>query len=45
MSGSANTPLNKVELAGLEIDRKDVVLMWWLNTKRVVPRDDSNVRR
>ena len=36
----ARTLLNKNELAGLELGRTDVILMWWLNVRKVFPRGD-----
>ena len=32
--------MNRDELAGLELDRYDVITMWWLNAKKVFPRGD-----
>ena len=36
----AATLLNKNEVAGLQIDRRDVILMWWLNVGKIFPRED-----
>lgn len=36
----AITLINKNQLAGVELDRYDVVTMWWLNARKVFPRGD-----
>ena len=36
----ARTHIYKNELAGLKLDRYDVVTMWWLNARKVFPRGD-----
>ena len=36
----ARIHIHKNELAGLQLDRKDVMLMWWLNAGKIFPRGD-----
>lgn len=36
----ARTHMNKHDLAGLELGRRDVISMWWLNAGKVFPRGD-----
>lgn len=42
ISRFTSTLVNKNRLAGLELCRRDVVLMWWLNVGKVFPREDPN---